>query len=41
MSTYTDEELLELEGVVQDENGRLRFRTIWFDKGGFSRFEDE
>ena len=36
MNTYSDEELLELEGVVQDEKGRLRFRIIGFDRSGRS-----
>lgn len=41
MSTLSDEELLEMDGIVRDEKGRLRFRTFGVDKGGFSSFEDE
>lgn len=36
MTTYTDEELLEMDGIVRDEEGRIRFKTIAYDPNGRS-----
>lgn len=36
MSSYSDEELLEMDGIIRDEKGRIRFRTIEFDRSGRS-----
>ena len=41
MTAYSEEELLEMEAIVRDDNGRLRFRAIGFDKGGFSNVDEE
>lgn len=41
MSTISDEDLLEMDGIVRDEKGRIRFRIFGVDKGGFSSFEDD
>ena len=40
MISYSDEELLEMDGIVCDEGGRVRFKTIAFDRSGHSdRYE--